>query len=162
VPGASAGGQRSGQPALARPGRRPCSPRDAASMLAASRQTPHHQLRCNPLGSRSKCYETWGQRSHTISDLGGVNQRPARRLMRLQCSQMFRSTHITHFRADAGAHSACRPVRVDRIAAERARAPHKIVAPHPGRGEARTPSPGATSAALGSRLQLAEGKPEQC
>ena len=21
-------------------------------------QTPHHQLRCNPLGSRSKCYET--------------------------------------------------------------------------------------------------------
>ena len=39
-----------------------CSPRVAASMLAATRQTPHHPLRCKPLGSRSKCYETWGQR----------------------------------------------------------------------------------------------------
>jgi putative transposase len=28
----------------------------------ATRQTPHQQLRCNPLGPRSKCYETWGQR----------------------------------------------------------------------------------------------------
>ena len=42
--------------------RRPCSPRVAASSLAAARQTPHH-LRCQPLGSRSKCYETWGQRT---------------------------------------------------------------------------------------------------
>ncbi|HEY1130371.1 MAG TPA: hypothetical protein VGF12_13295, partial [Roseateles sp.] len=27
------------------------------------RQTPRRQLRCKPLGSRSKCYESWGQRT---------------------------------------------------------------------------------------------------
>ena len=44
--------------------RRPCSPRSAASSLAALRKPPH-QLRCKTLGSRSKCYESWGQRTAT-------------------------------------------------------------------------------------------------
>ena len=56
--------------------RRPCSPRVAASMLTATRQTPHHLLRCKPLGSRSKCYETWGQR-RIHGDLGSCEAPPA-------------------------------------------------------------------------------------
>ena len=42
--------------------RRPRSRRGAASSLAPPRQPPH-QLRCKTSGSRSKCYEAWGQRT---------------------------------------------------------------------------------------------------
>ncbi|WP_093166912.1 integrase core domain-containing protein [Variovorax sp. YR216] len=49
--------------------RRPCSPRVAASELAATRKQPH-PLRCTPLGSRLECYETRGQRSAATSVQG--------------------------------------------------------------------------------------------
>ena len=41
--------------------RRPCTPRSAASSLAALRNPPH-PLRCKPSISISKCYECRGQR----------------------------------------------------------------------------------------------------
>ena len=57
--------------------RQPRSPRGAASSLAPPRLSTH-QLRCKGPGSRSKCYESWGQRTPTNDDkgLGQAEARP--------------------------------------------------------------------------------------
>src|SRR5688572_11093732 len=54
--------------------RRPCSPLSAASSLAAL-SNPPHQLRCKPLGSRSECYESRGQRRQAVAGATARSQR---------------------------------------------------------------------------------------
>jgi len=46
------------------------------SLLAATRKSQHH-LRCNPLGSRSKCCKTWGA-AHLNSTTRSPSRRPTR------------------------------------------------------------------------------------
>jgi hypothetical protein len=66
--GSSTSARATGQSRCPAPSRNPgCATTSAPARYVASElathRTPPHQLRCKTPGSRSKCYETWGQRS---------------------------------------------------------------------------------------------------
>ena len=49
-------------------------------LAGGTAQTPHHQLRCKPPGSRAKCYETWGQRTRSEVHEARAKPDPSRNL----------------------------------------------------------------------------------